>query len=190
MNELYAKTILYAYPHLTALAEQIDELVEKRALASMTDYSPALEQFNKIIDLTEQKTILFKLEIVTDKILKKFTETELDYLDYKYFKRKAKEYYEGFDASSRTYFRRQIRLAERFALALEKQGITDKVFEEKCLSCEFFSALYKRVVERENSINKTKETQLENYGISVKNLTISKPQTKEKNLKNKNSIVA
>ena len=152
MNILYAKSVLYAYPHLEAIADQIDELVMKKALGSMTDYSPATEQCQKIIDLTEQKTVLFELEILTEKILTKFTTDEMDCLDYKYFKKHPKEYYKEFDSSSRTYFRKQIRLVKKFTEKLEKAGFNDKVFEEKCLQIDFFVQLLKKVKEREESI--------------------------------------
>ena len=114
MNVLYAKSILYAYPNIEAIADQIDDLVEKKALASMTDFSPAVEQCQKIIDLTEQKVELFKLQILVEKILKSFTEDEMHCLDYKYFKRKPKDYYQGFDTSSRNYFRKQNRIVKKF----------------------------------------------------------------------------
>lgn len=152
MNILYAKSVLYAYPHLESIAEQIDELVMKKALGSMTDYSPATEQCLKIINLTEQKTVLFELDILTEKILSKFTKDEMDCLDYKYFKRRPKEYYKEFDSSSRSYFRKQIRLAKKFSEKLEKAGFNDGVFEEKCLQIEFFVQLLKKVSEREEAI--------------------------------------
>ena len=155
MNVLYAKTILYAFPHLEALAEQIDRLVEKKALGSMNDFSPALEQYEKIINLIEQKTVLFRLEILMEKVLKKFTQDELDCLDYKYFKRNKKEYFIGFDATSRNYFRKQIRIALKVAKAIESYGFTDQIFKEKCLSIEFFASLFKRVKEREQANDKT-----------------------------------
>ena len=49
MNVYYAKSVLYAYPHIEQITEQIDELVERKALSSMTDYSPCEEIAQKII---------------------------------------------------------------------------------------------------------------------------------------------
>ena len=48
MNVIFAKTALYAYTNLEAVADQIDELVEKKALSSISDYSPAIEQCHKM----------------------------------------------------------------------------------------------------------------------------------------------
>ena len=160
MNVLHAKSILYAYPNLETIATQIDELVMKRALGSMSDFSPAIEQYERIIDLTEQKTVLFELEILTEKILKTFSKEEIDCLDYKYFKGKPKEYYSNFDSSSRNYFRRQVRVAQKFADRLEKLGFTDRDFEEKCLKIDFFKQLLKRVKEHEELCNKNKPVEI------------------------------
>jgi len=156
MNVLYAKSILYAYPNIEAIADQIDDLVEKKALASMTDFSPAVEQCQKIIDLTEQKVELFKLQILVEKILKSFTEDEMHCLDYKYFKRKPKDYYQGFDTSSRNYFRKQNRIVKKFIDKLEKNKFDDNAFESRLLTMDFFVQLLKRVKYHEEISNKNK----------------------------------
>ncbi|MBQ9514431.1 MAG: hypothetical protein IJR66_05615 [Clostridia bacterium] len=149
MNVIYAKSILYAYSNIDLIIDQIDELVMKKALSSMSDYSPAILQCEKIVDLTYQKDLLAELKRIVMKVLSKFTETELDFFDYKYFKKKPKEYYKDFDYQSRNYFRRQIRLANLFAERLEKCGITDKRFQDEYLRIEFFKELLKRVMEYE-----------------------------------------
>ena len=52
MKVLYAKAALYSYAHLEAIAEQLDEIVEKKAFSSSMNFSPALNQFEEIIGLT------------------------------------------------------------------------------------------------------------------------------------------
>ena len=150
MKVLYAKVILYSYAHLTALAEQIDELVEKKAFSSSMNFTPAIRQFESIIDLTYQKDVVFALKLCADKALESFTEREKDFLDYKYFHLKPKEYYADFDSTSRKYFRCQIRLAEKFAAKMEKAGYSDERFDNECQSSEFFREMLARVKEREN----------------------------------------
>lgn len=157
MNLYYAKTLLYAYKSLTAVAEQIDELVEKKALSSMTNFSPALSQCEKIVDFTFQKDVLFALRIVMKEVFDKFSEDEMKYFSYKYLKDKPKSYFGGFDFSSRKYFRTQIRLAKKFAEKMEKKGVTDYWFEQNCLEIEFFRELLKRVIEREKALIKKSE---------------------------------
>ncbi len=165
MNVIFAKTALYAYTNLEAVADQIDELVEKKALSSISDYSPAIEQCHKMLDFTYQKDVLFALKIYIDEVVKKLNQSEIDCLEYKYFKRKPKEYFVGFDFVSRGYFRRQNKLIKKVALLLEKDGATDVWFKENCLEMDFFRELLKRVVERE-------EKQLKNDG-QVKKKKIS-----------------
>ncbi len=156
MNLNYVKTLLYAYPHVTALTEQIDEIVLSKALLSIRDYSPCEEQCEKIIELTEQKKTLIDFKLRMDKVVNKLNEYELDCLDYKYFKQKPKENYIGFDASSRTYFRRQIRIVKKVNSLIEIQGINDEWFTKKCLRMSFFFELLRRVISAENALKKKK----------------------------------
>ncbi len=156
MNVLFAKAILYAYSHLEEVCLQIDDLVLKKALSSMGDTSPAIYQYEKIIDFTEQKKVIINLSLVCDKILKRFSDRELDLLDYKYFKKRDKEYYKDFDYLSRTYFRQQIKVALKFASYLEKSGIDDVYFIKKCLPINFFKELLIRVKEKELLAEKNK----------------------------------
>ena len=156
MKGIYVKTILYAYPNIKAVSEQIDELVEKKALASMMDFSPCEVQCEKIIDLTVQKIKLTEMEKLLKTILISFSEHELDCLDYKYFKKKPKEYYEEFDFSSRAYFRKQNALIKKLGLKLEKKGIDDKEFERNYLYINFIKELLKRVIEQEKLSIKNK----------------------------------
>lgn len=151
MEILYSRSILYAYGCLDALIEQIDELVVKKALGSMDNFKPCLSQCESIINLTEQKDKIIELKITCDKILHKFSSQEIDCLDYKYFKKKPKEYYSEFDFYSRAYFRRQIRLAKKFATLLEKEGFTDQIFEKEYLQIDFFKELFKRVKRQEEN---------------------------------------
>lgn len=156
MNVLYAKTALYSYAHLNAIAEQIDEVVEKKAFSSSMNFSPAIKQFQDIIDLTYQKQVVFALGLIIQDALKVFTEKEMLCLDYKYFKRRKKDEYAGLDCTSRGYFRLQVRLAEKFANSLEKAGYSDERFEKECLSIDFFREMLKRVKEKENLSRKNK----------------------------------
>ena len=156
MNLYYAKTVLYAYPNVDVLIEQIDELVERKALYSMNDYSPCEQIAEKILDYTAQKVTLKELKIFVEKVLLKFTEDQLDCLDYKYFKIKPKEYYKDFDFSSRNYFRKQVRLAKKFSEKMDEVGATDEWFKENCLKSDFFRELLKRVYEHEKNSFKNK----------------------------------
>lgn len=111
----------------------------------------------KIIDFTFQKDALFALKIRLEEVLKGLNKDETDCLEYKYFKRKPKEYFIGFDYESRGYFRKQIKLVKKIADKLSKDGADDKWFEDNCLTMDFFKELLKRVIEHENSSHKNKK---------------------------------
>ncbi|MBO7149708.1 MAG: hypothetical protein J6V71_02325, partial [Clostridia bacterium] len=93
MNIYYTKTVLYAYANIDAVKEQIDDFVERKALSSMSDYTPCIEQCESILNYTAQKIALIELKEFVEKALSKLSPYELDCLDYKYFKKKPKEYY-------------------------------------------------------------------------------------------------
>ena len=150
MNSIYVKTVLYSYANLEEVMEQIDDLVERRALMSMNDFSPCVEQCEKIIDLTYQKDVLIDLKIFCDKAFSRLSDHELDCLDYKYFKKKPKSYYVGFDAESRNYFRKQVRLLSRVAERFNKVGLTDEWFLSNALKVNFLSELLRRVKKMED----------------------------------------
>lgn len=157
MNIYFAKTILYSYSVLDDVISQIDDLVEKKAISSMTDNSPAIYQCEKICELSSQKAILIILKDIVERILKDFTSDELLHLDYKYFKKKDKSEYAFFDYSSRAYFRRQLKIFTKFNKKLEKMNIDDEWFKKNCLSVDFFKSLLRTVIEKEEFSYKNKK---------------------------------
>ena len=168
MNVLYAKVALYSYAHLDSIAEQIDELVTKKAFSSSLNFTPAIKQYEKIVDLTYQKRVIFALKLCVEAALEKFTEKEKLCLDYKYFRTKNKEDYAEIDSSSRGYFRLQVRLAARFAERLERAGFSDARFKDECLSMDFFREMLKRVKEKENLNRKNKTAEEKEQVKSLK----------------------
>ena len=165
MNIIYAKTILQIYGVANSVIEQLDELAERKALASMVDFSPCLEQCYKILEFTRQKDLLLRIKELVSKILCKLTNYDLDCLDYKYFKKKPKSYYKDFDFTSRKYFRTQVSLIEKVAKSLEKVGFNDSWFEQECLSVELFKEMFRRVKEKEqlSKKNKSKKEKQKDY---------------------------
>lgn len=157
MKSLYAKVVLYFYPCADSLAEQIDDLVEKKAFASIRDFSPCEEQCFKILDLTEQKRRILVLKELTEKALKKFSERDLILFDYKYFRKMPKEVYAGVDFAERKYFRRQQTLLKRFALLMDKAGLDDASFERDYLSISFFGEMKRREEKRSIAYAKKNE---------------------------------
>lgn len=154
MKKFYAKTALYLYPCIDKVNEQIDELLEKRALASMNDFSPCITQCEKMVELGVQNANLLELKERIARALSGLSAEETALLEFKYFHSRKKEDMPDGDVASRTYFRRQQRVAEKFAELLEGEGITDEIFERDYLSVEFIRELYRRVKLREEASRK------------------------------------
>ena len=164
MKNTYCKCMLYAYPNVDQLLEQLDTLVEKKALSSMDDFSPCIEQCESILSLTAQKDVLILLKVKLDKILCQFSSEEKELLDYRYFKQKPKENYIGFDFSSRSYFRRQEKVLKKINFCCESEGLNDQWFEKECLKNNFFVGLLRGVCQREESLKR------ENKGVKKTNV--------------------
>lgn len=144
MKKIYAKVMLYAYPCCDSLIGQIDELVEKKAVASMNDFSPCENQCFKILSLTDNKRKIIALKNAIEKTLNKFAELDRLIFDYRYFKTLKKDGYGDYDFSDRKYFRRQNVLLSAFAEKIERTGITDEVFEKEYMSIDFFREMKRR----------------------------------------------
>ena len=66
MKPSYTRTILYAYANIDAVKNQIDDFVERKALMSMSDFSPCIEQCEKMLEYTAQKVALIELKEFVD----------------------------------------------------------------------------------------------------------------------------
>ncbi len=155
MNILYAKTALYCYSCIDDFVDRLDEVVLRKAVSSINDYAPAIAQYHKIVDLSEQKSLYIILKKITKEALRKFTDDEMAYIGYKYFKVRSKNN-GGFDFTSRAYYRTQVKLAKKFAQLLERKGITNEVFEKKYLKMDLILAIYRKVKEQEINASKNK----------------------------------
>ena len=152
MKTIYAKTLLFLYTGIEEILSEIDQVVEDRAVASMNDTSPVLEQALGIIKLTEDKVKLIELKKLIDTILKQFTSYEQVVLDYNYFKRLSREDYAKFDFKSRTYFRKKKSIIDKFSTILTEKGITDEYFEKEYLSIKLVKRFFKLTSVYENGI--------------------------------------
>ncbi len=162
MKENYIKSMLYAYPHVREVCDQLDEVVLSKALSSMQNTAPCEEQCLKILELTEQKLTVMEVKEYVDKVLSKLTDYQKKSLEYKYFKRRPKEYYKGFDYTSRNFYRSQPIIIAKVNKILTRLGVNDAYFENKCLKINFFNLMLEKVkyLERLHSA-KTEQNRLE-----------------------------
>lgn len=169
MNKYYTKCILYAYSSIDAIIEQVDDSVEKRALYSMSDFSPAFDQCLKIISFTDKKDLLIDLKRITSKILATFCYQDFRLLEYKYFRSSNQKRYLDVDFRSRGYFRKQNKLVEIFSDKLKAQGYTDEWFVSNYFNFDFFKNLYRKVMEIESNSykNPKKNKHLQKLKISA-----------------------
>ena len=158
LNTLYTKVLLYAYPNIESLVDQIDELVEKKAITSMDATSPCLDICNSIISLIKEKDLYLDLLVTLDGILENLTEYEKMCIEYKYFLVRDKDKFVGFDYTSKQYFRHQNKILEKIRKRLDKKGYDDNFFREKYLPIKFFKALLRGVKEKEKHVNKNKKS--------------------------------
>lgn len=142
----YEKTALYVYPKLNALITGIDETFVRKINESRYDYSPALKQCEDLIKLTEIKENLIALKSAVEKVYEGLTDEDKLLVAYKYFKRGDKNLYEK---SSRSYYRRQIKLAEILKERFEAIGLTEEKFEKNFMSVPFIREEHKKVEKRE-----------------------------------------
>lgn len=157
MNTLYTKVLLYAYPNIESLIDQIDELVEKKAITSMDSTLPCIEICNSMISLIKEKDLYLDLMVTLDGIFEGLTEYEKMCIEYKYFLVRDKQKFANFDYVSKQYFRSQNKILEKVRKRLEKKGYDDVFFKEKYMPIKFFKALLRGVKEREKYINKNKK---------------------------------
>ena len=154
MNNLYTKTLLYAYPKLNAVIKQIDEVIDKILFSSMDNYRPCMAQCEKIIAYRLRKERVKILIKKMDKVISKLQDEELVHLDYKFFKSKKKEEFKDLDTTSRAYFRKQVAIVNKVSELLEKVGLNDEVFKRDYLSMKFFRYILGRVIEVESFTKK------------------------------------
>ncbi|PWM70536.1 MAG: hypothetical protein DBX59_10660 [Bacillota bacterium] len=152
----YAKAILYIYSGIEGVVKQIDDIVLQKALASFSDTTSCLSQAERIVENIRQKELLLELKSVAEAALASFSEEEMKYFEYKYFKRKPKSYFENFDVAGRKYFRTQIRLLERFCKNLERKGLNEEAFCRDYLPMEFIRELVRRIEKSEEKAEQIK----------------------------------
>ena len=127
----YAKTILYAYPHLSALAEAVGQSAENKAMLSFRSGGDALTLAEEVAAALATKSRLLSLKEAADGAIGACGEEERFLLEYKYFRRKRElKKYGGaqFACSERSYFRHQAALLKKMAFLLSVRGWTEEAF--------------------------------------------------------------
>jgi len=145
MKSDYVKTLLYAYEHLPKITKRIDEIVLKKALASMTNYYFCEKQCVKIVNLTVQKALMIETKYYLDRAMSRLMREEKEMLDYKYFKRCPRYNLAQEDFTSRNYFRKQQKLIQTIGDNLSWLNKGNEWFEKRCMIIPFIRKVYNAV---------------------------------------------
>ena len=156
MNRYYVKTLLYTFPHIDRLCGELDEYLERRALNSINDYSPAEQQCLNLVKIIFAKERYIEMKEKISGILCNLKEQEMQLLDYKYFKSKPKESYENFDYKSRAYFRKQHLVISKLEKLFDKNNLSDEFFEKEYMPINFIKLVLRRVIDHERAAQKNK----------------------------------
>ncbi len=161
MNINYAKTMLYAYPFIDSFVKRLEEKILNKAINSMYDISPCEEQGANILVLSGRKEDLQYMKHLVELMIMKFPREDFDYFDYKYFNIRPKQEYKKKLKFDRTYYRKQDKLLNKFALILSAIGGSNEWFEDLFLSIPYIKNIYKKVLAMQK-INEKKKTVLKN----------------------------
>lgn len=145
----YEKALLYAYPALEEIIDAYDAVFLKRALSSYSSGRPAIEEAEALIGKIAEKDLYILIKLRLDRVLESFSSFERKHFSYKYFRDLPASAFGDFDVTSRSYFRRQHKLLQKFVRALDRAGLTEAWFDETCMATDLFPELLRRIAARE-----------------------------------------
>jgi hypothetical protein len=142
--EQFGKTILSAYPMLYGYVTQIEEVIKRRARNSFYARCDVVGLSEELLSLGEIRKDLIELKLIVEEVLSLIKPYDRVLLSYKYFGIAPQE--EGFDLTSRNYFRRQIKALKNFSDTLVSRGYDEEWFRNKYLKIAFISGIYQRTI--------------------------------------------
>lgn len=150
--KIWSKTFLNVYRSLEKITYAIDRIVLTTGLSSggLNFSGNAYYTANKIIELTERKICLINLKVLIEETLNSLDKDSIRLLMLKYVDRlKSHEIAETMKISKRTYFRKQTKAINSFALALSRQGKTAENIKTMLLKEAWIKDLYERLLSQE-----------------------------------------
>ena len=168
----YQKVILFLYPKLGRLTEDIGKIAEAKARASYNGRETAEACARKILDYLYVRDCFAVLKADADKIMEQLTREEKYLLEYKYFRRRrvlAGEYADfSVQYCERTYFRRQKRLAGKLNNLFLRAGLSEEWFLRTFAGVPYMMAALESVRSRpETMVDKRARAELRCAGSGV-----------------------
>ena len=140
----YQELILFLYPRLGRAAEDIGEVVEAKALASVSGRECAERCAERLLAYLHMRDCFLTVKAAVEEVAAALTEEERYLLEYKYFRRKPNLEGEfagtGLRCSLRTYYRKQERLARRVNALFLRAGLTEAWFAANLAGLPFFAS--------------------------------------------------
>ena len=147
----WAKTLLYIYKYLDRVTDGIDKLVTQEALNSFytrgekIGSNGVLATADRIINLSERKTRLINIKVMTDKALKSMDKKCAQLLIERYMDNdESEEIALRHNLNIRTYFRRLYQAEIAFLQALSVQGFYDAKLKEYLIGEKWILEIYEK----------------------------------------------
>lgn len=172
--EGYEKVLLRGYAIVEKVIAGIDDLVERRALASFWSRESCESIAEKILALTETKGELLILRENLGKALRALCKEDLELIAFRYWKIVPKR--EGFEHVSRNYFRKQKRALRRFSDELIKRDMTPDWFDEYCMRFGFIRSIAHSQTGEEKKARSAKNAEAENIFQRAKESNVYKTE--------------
>ncbi len=150
--ENYAKAVLYAYPLLETVEKDYEEHIYNKAILSYRSEKRAEELAEYIAgEILEQRKLSW-LKNLLKKALRGLSETEMAFLDVRYFGKSKKikrpvavQRQKDGELSRSKYFREQRRLGNKMGERLVALGLSKEVFEREFEKMKLFQDILKRM---------------------------------------------
>ncbi len=124
--EIVLKTLLYSYPSFNIIVEGLEKLAEYKAITSFSNCHKTLQQMENIIKINDKLARIRELKDIIEGLLSKLTIKERMLIEYKFFKYDMPE---GFDYSTRAYFREQAKTFKKLLKKMKKKNYDEEWFK-------------------------------------------------------------
>lgn len=146
MNDVI-KTLLYSYPSFDEVIKATDKLVYYKAITSYKDNSKTCDQMNEIVQLNERSARIVWIKGVIEQLLNNLNDYERQLVEYKYFHYAKKS---DFDTSSRSYFRKQLKLEKKIEEKMSYLNPNEEWFMDNFGDIYFLRTKYLRIKKMAN----------------------------------------
>lgn len=141
----YQKTLLYSYKRIDEKIEEYDKLIEYGAYSSKYSFKSTCVLADELLSMVDKKYTLLYLKQKLEKIISCFTQEETKLFEKKYLGLERDFSY----LNDRQYYRKQEKFIKNFSATLNVFDLTEKWFNDVCLSVPFISAVYSVVCKKE-----------------------------------------